>query len=187
MIVNKSRFIGQTRWAMPGAIGLLVAMACAGCEREARNPRVQPPDAQVLNTLTLTELQAGGAMEAADGAVENQYEHNAFAMARGKRLYSDFNCVGCHANGGGGMGPPLMDDEWIYGYRPEQVYASILQGRPDGMPAFQGRLTNEQAWQLAAYVRSLGGLADPLAAPGRADQMKSRPPEHSLPRQQPRQ
>ena len=26
-----------------------------------------------------------------------------------------FNCSGCHGNGGGGSGPPLMDDIWIYG------------------------------------------------------------------------
>ena len=34
---------------------------------------------------------------------------------RGRRLYDAFNCVGCHAHGGGGIGPPLMDDKWIYG------------------------------------------------------------------------
>lgn len=83
------------------------------------------------------------------------------------------------------MGPPLMDDEWIYGHRPEQIYASIVQGRPEGMPTFRGRLNVHQVWQLVAYVRSLGGLIDSDAAPGRPDGLKGREPEHSLPRQDP--
>ena len=41
--------------------------------------------------------------------------------------------------GGGGIGPPLMDDRWIYGSAPENIYASIVQGRPNGMPAWGGR------------------------------------------------
>ena len=31
-----------------------------------------------------------------------------------------------------------MDDKWIYGYEPEQIFATISQGRPNGMPAFGG-------------------------------------------------
>ena len=30
-------------------------------------------------------------------------EQNAYAIAQGKRLFSWYNCVGCHANGGGGI------------------------------------------------------------------------------------
>ena len=52
------------------------------------------------------------------------------------------------------MGPPLMDAAWIYGSGLASVYATIVQGRPNGMPAFGKRLSSGQAWQLAAYVRS---------------------------------
>ena len=34
--------------------------------------------------------------------VLSPYQENAWGMAEGKRLFSFFNCVGCHANGGGG-------------------------------------------------------------------------------------
>ena len=37
----------------------------------------------------------------------------AWHVSEGKRLYDGFNCTGCHAYGGGDIGPPLMDDQWI--------------------------------------------------------------------------
>ena len=70
------------------------------------------------------------------GFVPDTYEENAFALSEGKRLYSAFNCVGCHAHGGGGMGPALIDDKWIYGHEPGQIFATIVEGRPNGMPSF---------------------------------------------------
>ena len=51
-------------------------------------------------------------------AVRGPYEGNAYAVSEGKRLYNQFNCSGCHFQGGGGIGPPLMDAEWIYGSAP---------------------------------------------------------------------
>jgi cytochrome c oxidase cbb3-type subunit 3 len=53
------------------------------------------------------------------------------------------------------MGPPLMDNVWIYGDSIENIAATIREGRPNGMPSFRGFLPDEQIWQLAAYVRSL--------------------------------
>ena len=55
------------------------------------------------------------------------------------------------------MGPPLMDDQWIYGSAPANIVATILEGRPNGMPAFRGKIPDHQAMQLAAYVRSISG------------------------------
>src|SRR6185503_18828996 len=94
---------------------------------------------------------------------------------------------GCHAHGGGAMGPPLMDDKWIYGSQPEQVFSTIVEGRPNGMPSFGGKIAQHQVWQLAAYVRSLSGLARVDVAPGRSDHMKGPPPENSKEREKPKQ
>ena len=80
-------------------------------------------------------------------------------MSEGQRLYTWFNCVGCHAHGGGGMGPALMDDEWIYGSDPAQIFSTIIEGRPNGMPTFGGKVNAQEAWQLVAYVRSMSGRA----------------------------
>src|ERR1700709_1364698 len=96
-------------------------------------------------------------------------------MAQGQRLFMWMNCVGCHAHGGGGMGPPLMDGKWIYGFDDANIFASIVAGRPNGMPAFRGRLGDDQVWQLVSYVKSLGGNASTLSAAVRDDHMSVRP------------
>ena len=61
------------------------------------------------------------------------------------------------------MGPSLMDDEWIYGGRLEQIHQTIVEGRPNGMPAWGGKIPDQQIWQIAAYVRSMS-LPQTLAA-----------------------
>ena len=96
------------------------------------------------------------------------YLENADAVITGKRLFSQYNCSGCHSNGGGGMGPSLMDDEWIYGGRLEQIHQTLVEGRPNGMPSWGGKVPDEQLWQIAAYVRSLS-LPRTLAAQNGAD------------------
>lgn len=81
-------------------------------------------------------------------------------IAAGRQLYLAMNCVGCHAHGGGGMGPALIDDTWIYGGEIENIAASIREGRPAGMPSFRGFLPEEQIWQISAYVHSLPAAAE---------------------------
>jgi cytochrome c oxidase cbb3-type subunit 3 len=76
-------------------------------------------------------------------------------FADGKRLYTWYHCGGCHFKGGGGIGPAFTDDLWIYGNRIDQVFASIYQGRTNGMPAWGGKIPDAQIWEIAAYVLSL--------------------------------
>lgn len=162
---------------------LLGLIVFSSCEREERGFRVETPDSNRINAKRLTTLQAGEPIQMPE--VKNEYEQNAFALSEGKRLFSQMNCVGCHAHGGGGIGPALMDDRWVYGSRPEQIFSTIQEGRPNGMPSFNGKLPDQQVWQLAAYVRSLSGLAPKDAAPGRNDDLQSGEPENSRERQRP--
>ncbi len=170
-------WVRQT-WALEGALVIAALLATAGCKREERGFQVAPPSANQADGLRLTSLQAGG--RSPTPPVNNQYEENAYALSEGKRLYSAFNCVGCHAHGGGDKGPALIDDKWIYGSRPEQIFATIMEGRPNGMPSFRGKLPEHQAWQLAAYVRSMSGQVRKDVAPQRDDAMKTNPPENSV-------
>jgi cytochrome c oxidase cbb3-type subunit 3 len=163
---------------------LVSLVLLAGCEREARRFRESPPAATTSGALTLSSLRPGP--RTPDSVVRNVYEENAWAISEGQILYSAFNCKGCHAMGGGGIGPPLMDDQWIYGSDPENIFATIVQGRPNGMPAFGGRLGAAEVWKLVAYVRSMSGLVRNDAAPGRQDAMRVKEPEMSTPRQEPR-
>lgn len=75
---------------------------------------------------------------------------------RGKQWFVQFNCAGCHApHGGGGMGPSLSNTTFKYGQEPENIYLTILQGRPLGMPVWGGILPDNLIWDLVAYVRRL--------------------------------
>ena len=60
--------------------------------------------------------------------------------------------------GGGAMGPPLMDDEWIYGAQPENIFATIVQGRPNGMPAFGPTHSEEELWGISMFVKRLPAM-----------------------------
>jgi len=159
------------------------ALALAACDREERHSRSKPiaetipagesPDTIYPGSGTAPPLDARAAL----------YDNNAPALAQGQTLYTQMNCVGCHSHGGGGMGPPLMDDQWRYGGRIDQIAASIAEGRPNGMPAWRQKLTDDQIWHLAAYVRSLSGQPSKDAVSSRAEEMSSTRPATLTPRE----
>lgn len=112
--------------------------------------------------VALVEIAPGGIppdRAVAQTAKVASFDGNSDHIAAGRQLYVAYNCVGCHFNGGGGMGPALMDDHWVYGPSMENIAATIKEGRPNGMPSFRAVVTGDQVWQLAAYVRSLSHLA----------------------------
>ena len=148
----------------PAGFGVIVlALALGGCEREEPRFRALPPTPTEQVTVRMSALKPGP--EGSVTAMINPYASDPYALSEGKRLYRWMNCVGCHANGGGAIGPPLMDDDWIYGNQPENLFATIIQGRPNGMPSFRGRLSNQQVWQLVLYVQSLSGRGAKGAVP----------------------
>ena len=88
--------------------------------------------------------------------LRNPHEGNKQAIETGKQLFVAYNCIDCHgADGAGAMGPSFQDGRWHFGGTPGAVFESIYQGRPDGMPAWGGRISNDQIWMLVSYVRSL--------------------------------
>jgi cytochrome c oxidase cbb3-type subunit III len=152
---------------------LVAASTCASaCHRENRH-FATPPAADLPPTqVQLSPIVAGQTSQQFRQQQRREYEDNAWHLSEGKRLFTWFNCTGCHGHGGGGSGPALMDDGWIYGGEIDQIYLSIVQGRPNGMPAFGGKIPSQQIWQLAAYVRSLGGHGPKAARPGRDDHLQ---------------
>lgn len=78
------------------------------------------------------------------------------------KYFINFNCIGCHAdNGGGGMGPALSNTTFIYGGQPENIYLSIFQGRPNGMPAWGALLPDPVIWDLVTYIGKLSNESNP--------------------------
>jgi cytochrome c oxidase cbb3-type subunit 3 len=161
---------------------LLTAFALSACEREERDFRSGPVADETQEEVSLAPLSPGpsGPVEHRSGTAE-KYEENAYHISQGQRLYTWFNCNGCHANGGGDSGPPLMDDRWIYGGQIENIVQTIREGRPNGMPSFRGKVPDEQIWEIAAYVRSMGRNVPKAAAPGRKDDLSPGPAEQRRP------
>jgi cytochrome c oxidase cbb3-type subunit 3 len=161
----------------------LVVLTASGCEREQRWFQQPAVASTPVQSIQMGDLQAGVSTPRPN--VPDRYERNAYGVNEGKRLFQWYNCEGCHAKGGGGIGPPLMDETWIYGSEPANIYATIVQGRPNGMPSFRGRIPDDQVWQLVAYVRSLSGQLRKDVAPSRDDHIQAKKPEQSKEQESP--
>jgi cytochrome c oxidase cbb3-type subunit 3 len=77
------------------------------------------------------------------------------AMEVGERLFAN-HCSTCHGSDAqGAIGfPNLADKDWLYGGTPEQIVASITNGRNGVMPPWGAALGEEGVNQVAAYIRS---------------------------------
>jgi len=59
-----------------------------------------------------------------------------------------------------------MADVYRYGKYPGDIYLSIVEGRPNGMPAWRCRMTEYEVWQIVTYVQALRGDRGIAAPPG---------------------
>ena len=154
-----------SRHALPWTSARIAIMAVlAACGHEAPDER---PRYNLARLDSVPRLYAGpviprdSALGPYELAARNPNGRNVYAMQEGYHLWQWMNCKGCHGDGGGGIGPALWDDEWIYGGSAAAIAETILRGRPNGMPAFAGRLSEEQLWKLVTYVETLepgGGM-----------------------------
>jgi mono/diheme cytochrome c family protein len=90
---------------------------------------------------------------------KNPLEGKPEAIEAGRQLYSN-TCLFCHgANGLGARAPNLVEGL----FRPDGgaddgiVFDIILKGRPNTlMGGFEGTYSEEEIWQVIAYLRSEG-------------------------------
>jgi cytochrome c oxidase cbb3-type subunit 3 len=140
--------------------------ALAACERHDQTSVQQaPPDHPSTQGTAVSGLFPGGGSPPPPDPNGAKYEGNAQAVAEGKRLFDWYNCSGCHFHGAGGIGPSLIDSSWIYGGKIDQIYASIYQGRPNGMPSWGAKLSTTEIWELAAYIRDAANKAASMPIP----------------------
>ena len=166
----------SARWAMGIALCAL-NVGLSGCEREIRPFQTLAVASARTQKPVLSPLFPGG--QPLPEPNESPFQHNAYGTAEGKRLFDQYNCTGCHSHGGGGMGPPLMDDEWIYGSEPANIFESIVEGRPNGMPAWRNKIPDQQVWQLVAYIQAMSGNEPIDVLPSRSDHMRYSTPENA--------
>lgn len=94
--------------------------------------------------------------------IQNPVANDPAAATRGMQYFNSFNCVGCHAaNGGGGIGRALSNRFFQYGDSPAEIYLTITQGRPNGMPAWGRSLPDSVVWDLVAYIKQISQEPQP--------------------------
>lgn len=145
----------------------LAAVALGGCQ-PARGGSSTGPVAQLPADETLNRIPQGappGEAISIASTIANPFEGSPGAIEDGRKLFGSMNCVYCHgAQASGLIGPSLNDGGWRFGGTPAEIYNSIHDGRPKGMPAWGVRLPPDQIWRLVAYIESLGGAEPPATS-----------------------
>jgi len=125
-----------------------------------------------------TELaEAKVAIEAYKKTAKNLVDFNTVTLltdsndlSAGKKIF-DTNCVACHmADGGGGIGPNLTDENWILGGGIKNVFKTVSEGGRSGkgMIPWKQQLKPLEIAQVASYLLTFQGTtaANPKAAEG---------------------
>lgn len=160
-----------------GLSALALLAAVSACTKgidtaEAREPEIVRRAAQQVQQPTASSqqpgfikhpenIQPGISQHGGFAQLTNPFSGNVGKVKEGADLFVSYNCMDCHgADGSGAMGPSLADNRWHFGGTDGEVFQSIYEGRPEGMPAWGGRIPDDQIWRLVAYVQSLGAGRD---------------------------
>ena len=137
----------------PIALSCIIITGSTGAVAQEEKTDSQVSPSELLDVPVTTIIP--GDVKVKPG-VKNPAAEDTGSAERGTKYFANFNCSGCHAaNGGGGMGPALSNRKFIYGNEPEQIYLSIAQGRPSGMPAWGTILPSAVIWDLVSYIGSI--------------------------------
>ena len=87
----------------------------------------------------------------------NPYTGDPAAIEEGKGLWRTTGCYACHGGvAEGGVGPSLIDDDWVYRPTDKTIYKAISEGRRGTvMKGWKKKLTPDEIWKVIAYIRSL--------------------------------
>ncbi|MEO7039198.1 MAG: c-type cytochrome [Gemmatimonadaceae bacterium] len=145
-------------------LGIVILVLAAGACREETEVPAATNATGAENAIVIAphddRIFAGGIAPPAEKVV-NSAARDAKAADVGATLFTGMNCDGCHGGGAvGAVGPSLTDGRWRYGGADADIYRSIAEGRPKGMPAFGGVLQPAMIWRLVAYIKSLPAPKD---------------------------
>lgn len=111
-------------------------------------------DAQIDRRLAAIEAtRLANSIDVSNDELFWEMSANASIVAAGKKSY-DAQCVACHGKDmKGGIGFNLVDEEWVHGNRPSQIYVSIDKGFQDkGMQAWGPVLGQKRITEVVAYI-----------------------------------
>ena len=102
------------------------------------------------------------------GDSKNPAIGNPTAIAAGAKLYAT-SCAGCHGpDGSGGRGPNLVRRALWHPLSDEAVFSTIRNGVP-GADMPPTKLSDDDTWNLVAFVHALTGPASESNVPGDAE------------------
>lgn len=174
------RSVAVHRMRLPAIIAAIgVTFALGACRQDSQDVRggaqgdvtLPQQQAKVAKATDTTGLPAEGALarvaigdlagvgnNTLDVDVANPYAKDRAGIEVGHEFFINMNCASCHGYDlKGGMGPDLTDTYWRYGGSPADIYKSIYEGRPQGMPAWGRALPPAVIWKLVSYIQSKGG------------------------------
>lgn len=85
---------------------------------------------------------------------------DAASIAEGKKVYEANNCISCHGqNLEGGIGPNLVDANWINGGGVKNIFRLVSEGSTNNpvMAPWKDVIKPSDIQKLASYIVSLGG------------------------------
>lgn len=114
-----------------------------------------PDGVRVEQAMARLEVAKLAGNPAPDDASLWTMSRNAVFVEAGRATYKA-TCASCHGETlGGGIGPSLIDEVWVYGGTPLAVYAAVDQGiLLKGMPGWGPVLGARKVSEVVAFVMS---------------------------------
>jgi len=108
---------------------------------------------QEMDRIEATKLAASATQ--LDDAKLWEMSRNTIFVDAGKATY-ETTCASCHqADLSGGIGPNLLDEEWIHGGTPTEVFGVVDKGvLAKGMPAWGPVIGAKKTSEVVAYIMS---------------------------------
>lgn len=148
-------------------LGLGCALALSACFEPSSPESVERRRAAGVSKPVIETVKAKR------GTLKNPYSGKANAIADGRRLYLGFGCNGCHGGeGGGGLGPPLGNELFVYGGDDDTLFRLIALGSTGmrengftrtGLETVVGPMapyrdvidSDQELWKIIAFIRSV--------------------------------
>ncbi|MBZ4219125.1 MAG: c-type cytochrome [Chlorobium sp.] len=101
------------------------------------------------------EMEMMTAAKTEKPVIMKEYAGDKEAIEEGKEIFAN-TCAPCHnADATGGIGPNLRAPKLKYGSTGKDIYESIANGRPNGMPSFLPQIGADKISKVIAFLETL--------------------------------
>jgi cytochrome c oxidase cbb3-type subunit 3 len=117
----------------------------------------------------LNAIKLASSIDVTNDALFWDMSRNAVFVDAGKQTYVS-SCVPCHlaslkgkSENPGAIGPNLVDQAWIHGGTPKEIYHTVATGvLAKGMPGWEPVLGQKKAAEVVAYILSHHEKGEPI-------------------------